>query len=824
MPDAARQPGGVETANTPPADVRPSRSLIWSVAMISAAALGVEILLMRLFSIIQWHYFAYMMISVALLGYATSGVLLAIRAPIAGGAWARAYCGSSFGFALAAPGAFLIAERVPFNPLEILWDPWQWVALLVLYLTLALPFFFAANCVCLALSRYRVHQPEIYGADLLGAGIGALSVIGLMWELPPQACLAAAGIAGLVAACLGAVNEQGLPGRPLVSAAAATAAVIVATAAAPIGMSPYKPLARTLEMSGAEVLAERHGPLGILTVVRSDRAPFRHAPGLSLGSRAEPPAQLAVFADGDSMSAITRRDGGAGSLEFLRDLPSALPYHLLKRPSVLVLGAGGGMDVLKALVHDARSVVAVELNRQYVDLLRGPFAQFAGGLYDDPRVHVVVAEGRGFVTAGAARHDLIEIGLMDAFNAAAAGLHALAESHLYTVEALGEYLRHLTPAGVLSISRWSQLPPRDDLKLFATAVAALKGQGIDDPGRHLVWIRGWNVSTLLVAATPLDAGRIGAVREFCARRGFDTAWYPGMRPEEANRHSVWPQPYDHQGATALLGGTAEEFLTDYKFNVRPATDDRPYFFHFFKWRLFPEALLLRATGGIALLDLGYFVLIAALAQAVLAGGMLIALPLAIWGRRAGAVATPSLRARVLLYFGAIGLGFMSIEVAFIQKLILHLHHPLYAVAVVLTGFLIFAGLGSRRARSGGRRSPMARVAAIIAVLAAAYLVAIPLLFEAAAAAPDAMRIALALLVIAPLAYFMGQPFPLGLAALAGETGALTPWAFAINGCASVIGAMLATLLMIHLGIAAVVFLALFCYGLAAMTFPAGCHR
>jgi spermidine synthase len=806
-----------------------------AVALISAAALAHEILLMRLFSISLWHHFAYMIISLALLGYAASGALLTAAHGAVQRRFALLFSAAAAGFGACAVGSFMLAQRVRFNPLEILWDPRHAFYLLAIYLLLALPFVCAGACICMTFSRWRGMPSRIYSADILGAGAGSLCIVALLYMLAPQDALKAIGALGPVAACV-AWLECGGPRRwpALLPLALAIAAWLLPSAWVEPVMSPYKQLSQTLRIPGTRVAEQRFSPLGTVSVVESPRIPLRHAPGLSLNASAEPPPQLAVFVDGEGLSALTRFDGRLESLAYLDQVTSALPYHVLRHPRVLVLGAGAGTDVLQALYHGASQIDAVELNPQVVDLVRRRFADYAGGLYSDEAdsaagragspVRVHVAEARGFVAASTQRHDLIQVALLDSFSASSAGLHALSENYLYTVEALQDALAHLEPGGLLAITRWVSLPPRDALKLFAAAVTALQRSGVSDPASRIALVRSWQTSTMLVRNGAFGADDIAAIKAFCAERWFDVAFYPGMPPQEANRYNVVERPDLYDGATALLGPGREEFLRDYKFDVSAATDDKPHFFHFFKWRSLPELLSLKEQGGLPLLEWGYPVLVATLAQSVLASLLLIAAPVA-WvtrrgrGRHERRPVTAS-RLRVLVYFMAIGFAFMFIEIAFIQKFVLFLSHPLYAVAVVLFAFLLFAGIGSavsRRLTAG--EFPIAIVVLAITLSAALCLTVLPWLFQHAMRLPDAARIAISAALIAPLAFFMGTPFPTGLATVEAGDPWLVPWAWAINGCASVIGAVLATLLAIHLGFTAVVVAALLLYGVAAGARP-----
>ncbi len=795
-----------------------------AISVLSAAALGYEILLMRLFSIIQWHHFAYMIISLALLGIGASGAALSLARAWLVARFAAAFPASAALFGVSAVAAFALAQRVPFNPLEIAWDARQLGSLVAIYLLLAVPFVFAGGCVGMALARFAERIARLYRFDLMGAGVGALGVVAVLFALPPADCLRLIGALGFAAAalaCLDAAIGRRATAGVLAAAGVALALAVPAEWLAP-RPSPYKGLSQALRVPGAEVIDERSSPLGLLSVLRSPEVPLRHAPGLSLNAVAGPPEQVGVFTDGDALTAITRFDGDFAPLAYLDQQLAALPYHLLERPRALVLGAGGGAGVLRALYHGARSVDAVEINPQMAALVGRDLGEFAGGIYgrDDVRVHL--AEARAFVAARRDTYDLIELSLLAGSGGDAAGVQSLKASTIYTVEALDSFLARLAPGGLLAITAGMQLPPRGALKLFATAVAALGRRGVAEPGARLALVRSWDAATLLVKNGPLSGADAAAIRAFADKRGFDLAWLPGMARDEANRYNVLAGPLLFDGAKALLGDDAEAFVDSYKFHIAPATDDRPHFFRFFKWSALPELLTLRGRGGNALIEWGYLIVVATLAQAAVASVVLIVLPLLRLERGTAARKGIGGGARVVVYFFALGLAFLFVEIAFIQRFTLFLGHPLYAAAVVLSAFLVFAGLGSgASAHLDAARLPLAPVAVAvvgIAIVALAYLVVLPPLFAALAPAPDAVKIALSAVLIAPLAFCMGMPFPLGLARLATDAPGWIPWAWAINGCASVVSAVLATLLAIHLGFTAVVALAVVLYAVAAVAF------
>ncbi|MGI9294462.1 MAG: SAM-dependent methyltransferase, partial [Pseudomonadales bacterium] len=540
-------------------------------------------------------------------------------------------------------------------------------------------------------------------------------------------------------------------------------------------------------------------------------------PGLSLNATAEIPEQRAVFTDGDAHTSI---DAGAeaGSFGYLDSLTSALPYHLANPQRVAVLGAGGGALVRQALYHNTASITAVELNPQMVDLVQNDYRDFSGGIYGLNSVDVRIEDARGFFSGKPPSFDLIEIELIDSFAASSAGLLALNASYLYTVEAFSEYFANLNDGGYLAISRWVKLPPRDTLKLFATAIEMLRSSSVSTPATHLLMIRGWQTSTVLVKNGHFTEQEIAAARRFCDTHSFDLVFYADMPETLANRYNVLSDPVHYRAAQALTGHSPRVYLDDYKFNINPATDDRPYFFYFFKWQSLPEILSLVGQGGVPLLESGYLILIATLIQAVFVSAALVLLPL--WKRMRHANVH---RRRMTWYFCALGFAFFFVEIAFIQKFLLFLHHPVMSVASILGGFLIFAGMGSYMAGrwhvQRNEHNIILAAAVSIVTIGLLYVILLPtVVFEPLASANLPTKLAVSVLLTGILAIPMGMPFPLGIARLGERAPNLVPTAWAINGCASVISAVLATVLAIHFGFTVVLLLAFALYLSAAIAF------
>lgn len=799
-----------------------------TVFFTSAAALALEVLLMRLLSITQWHHFAYLIISLAMLGYGAAGTFTTIALERFRHRSQSLLVGNGLLFSMALVLTFATVQRIPLNPLEILWDGKQTLYLVQVYLVLSLPFLFAANCIILVVVRLKDRIHQVYLLDLLGAGTGASGIILLLTVLSPQSCLRVLSAFGFFAAASAVLNERSR--KSFFLAAILFGSGCLLPFAWPDAwleprISEYKGLSMALRVPGARVIEERFSPLSYLAVVESPTIPFRHAPGMSLNCSLGPPPQLGVFTDGDAMSPITRHDGRMESLAWLDCLTSALPYHLLQRPKVLILGAGGGMDVLMAEYHRAGSVDAVELDQRTVDLVRRTFGEYAGRIFDRQTVRVHVAEARGFVARATGLYDLIQLSLLDSFSTSLTGASALNETYLYTIEGFQEYLRHLKPGGLLSITRWIKFPPRESLKLFATAAAAMEASGLGKPENCLALIRSWDTTTLLVKNGAFSSRQTEQIRTFCETRSFDVDYSPGLPRSAANRYNIAEEPYIYDGARALLGDQREDFIRDYKFNIAPATDDRPYFFHFIKWRSIPEILSLKRQGGLSLMEWTFPTVVLTLLQAFLASLVWVLLPLRFLGPMPG---SRSLQSRICVYFVCLGLAFMFVEIAFIQKFILFLSHPVYAVAVVLSAFLVFAGLGSSLSKRLGRLTekwcpsrpglPVGVCVLGIILISVLYAWGLPSIFKYFMFLEDPGRVLLSLLLIGPPALLMGMPFPLGLAQVAETAEDLIPWSWGVNGCASVTGAVLAAILAVHLGFQMVITLALILYASALAAF------
>jgi len=575
-----------------------------------------------------------------------------------------------------------------------------------------------------------------------------------------------------------------------------------------IRLSPYKGLSYALQYPAAEIVFSRWNAFSRIDVVRSGG--IHSAPGLSLAYLGSPPPQLGLFTDGENLSPITATDRDKAELgEFIGYLPTSLCYRLLPGAEVLVIEPKGGLDILTALENGAASVVAVESNPLIIEAVRDSFGDLAGGIYRDARVRVIAEDGRSHVRRTGQKYDLIQLSLADSYRPVTSGAYSLSESYLYTQEAFVDYLAHLNEGGLLVVSRWLQLPPSEELRVGALAVAALERNGVTHPEKRLVVIRSMRTALLLVKNGEFSPEEIEAVRGFCQENKFDLVYYPGIQPDEANRYNVLPEPSYYRAFQDLLFAkdrARSHFYADYAFDVSPPRDDRPFFFHFFKWSQTPAILQTFGQTWQPFGGSGYFVLVALLVLALLASAVLILVPLLFQHRlpaaplppdkEAGKVdlqsTTSEFRRRVFLYFALLGLGYLFVEIPLMQRFILFVGHPIYAFATTLFALLLFSGLGSMT----GPRLPLLKMLILLSVAILLYPLLLPHLFQLLLGQSFALRLLTSVVSLAPLGFLMGIPFPAGIALLDRLAPDLIPWAWGINGCLSVLASILSTMLAI----------------------------
>lgn len=778
-----------------------------AVAFLSAGTLAYEILLVRAFAIEHFHHFAYMAIGVAMLGFGVSGTLLAVVRSLPEERAARWFPRSAILAAVSLLVSPTLIHRIPLDATQIAVAAEQLPRLAAVYVLAALPFALGAAAILLALTLEARHPGRLYGASFLGSGAGGIVALGALWLAFPERALAVpAVVAGLggVAAYLERSTRQ---------AGAATAFVVIAALGVfqppwRFHITPYKELPQVEAFPDARRIVERASPVGWVVAVTAPA--FRFAPGLSLTYRGAFPPQTALFVDGQIAGAAARWAPDTATVAMLDWLPSAAPYAVALPEKVLVLGSGGGTDVWNAVSHGATSITAVELQPDLVHLSTDLATVPPAWALADIRWHV--GEARTFVARTAARFDLIALAQGGGFGLATAGVHALNEDFLHTIDAYRGYLALLRDDGMLAITIWLETPPRESIRTILTVGEALRASGDGSVGNALVVVRSWGTATVLAKPSGFTDEDVAGLRVWSNERQFDIDWHPGLVQPEA-RYNLIDDPALFRAAAATAGGsqTTDRFLADYPFAVGPVTDSRPYPHHFLSARSLGTFLSTEQGDWLPFAEWGYLALVATLAQSALLATLLMLLPAIVRGGIGRG------HVRLLLFFTAIGLAYLTAEIAAIQQLGLLLGHPVYAVAVVLTAMLVFSGFGSiwsdRLEPRWGRVVGLALAGGFVGY--AFLLLGVVHWFQSA---PLPARAIIAFIVLAPPAFLMGFLFPLGLR-IFGDRPTKVAWAWAANGFASVVAAPLAALLALEMGSAALFLLAAAAYGSASLTLP-----
>ncbi len=777
-----------------------------AVAVVSMAVIGLELALRRALSLRFWHHFAYMVISVALLGFGASGTALTLLREKILPRWRTWLWCLALLFSLSMLLAPRAAQQVPLDVHFLAWNLSQVGNVLAVEALMFVPFFLAGAVIGIALMDRPENIAGHYAANLVGSGLGAVLTVLAMQVLSTAGLFTA--LAGL-----GFVGAAGLvPWRrasPALTSAGAAVAILLLCWLAPWEptLSQYKMLSYFKDLEGTKIIHQTEGPLGRVDVVEGPAV--RHAPGLKLGCSAPP--HVVLVTDGDQLSSVfdcPKREDWA----FMDQTTRTAPYHLFSRPRSLIIGAGGGADIGLALYHRSSETVALEMNPQIIAAMTGPLRHRGGSIYLKPSVTIINRQARGYLAATDREFDVIQVPPVGAFAASGAGLYATQECYLYTVESFHRMLEHLSGDGVLCITRWALPPPRTELRALDTAAAALRELGLD-PAAHLAMIRNWATATVLAFNRPVTAEQAATLQNVCEQRHFDICYLPRAGDPKVNYFHQLPRPYYHEAAIALLSRERDAFLEGYLFDVRATTDDRPYFFHTLRWQLLP--VLAEQVGGRtpAFLELGYLMSVAALAQGVLGAVVLILLPLLA---RVRSLLSSRRKAAVFGYFLLLGLSFMLLEMGFLQKFILYLAHPIYSAAGVIGGFLVFSGLGSYCSRLWRARPKriITLAAAAIVLLSLAYFFLLDDWLALTLGRAMPLRFAVACVTVAPLAFAMGHMFPAGLRQVSANQPPLVPWAWGVNGFASVAATVGTPLLATEAGFGHVIFLAVLCYAVA----------
>lgn len=775
-----------------------AKQLGWPLLLTTLSALVLELSLTRLFSVVLYYHYAFLVISIALLGLASGGLLARLLPRDLEEAkyrtWMAAGClGASLLLLpclhfILGTNISLLSSREHFHRLSLL------------YLLCMLPFMASGVVVASVMVAGSRRIARLYFFDLIGAALGCLLFVPLMRALGGPNTVLAAGVLWAIAA---RVWARGSHSRRLVRASSGAAVSLVAL-----------------------IVANWNG--GLIDVRYTRGMPLKN----EVFAKWNTFSRVSVYQDERGERWI-ELDGGAGTWLSNTDLEGEAGQKLRetlgqtgpevafwmsegREPEALVIGSGGGYDLVRALAAGSKNVTAVEINPIITDdIMRGEFEDYSRGIYKRPEVTVYNEDGRTYLRRTSEHYDVIQLSQVDTWASSASGAYALTENYLYTVEALESYLNHLKRAGIVSISRWEFPEPRETLRLTAIALEALERQGVRDAALHIIVLlervtHEWpKMGTVIAGKTPFSKAQVEALQEHVnAHPPLELAYAPHLALDDG-------RPYGRPFQDLILSNDRASFARSYPFDISPVFDDRPFFFYLYRWSRLADSLFSVDLAGDAVNASAQRLLLSLLSLSILAVAAFLFGPLMISRRR-----FPSGRGSLppLLYCLLVGLAFILVEIALIQRLVIYLGQPALSLTVVIFAVLLSSSLGSRLSDLfGNKRLLLAGRTAIagIALMLLLHLFGLPHIIDATQGATVATKIGVAGISILPLGLCMGVPFPSGLRLIAERRKDSLEWAWSVNAASTVLGSVFAILLSMQLGIAATMMIGAASYGAAA---------
>ncbi len=783
---------------------RAGKPAFLGIFFVSLATLIYEILLTRIFSVTMWFHFAFVAVSIAMFGM-TVGAILVYLYPryFPEHKLLQRLTQASMMFGVTVLLSFLAHLHIPFVT-DVSFKNLFFIGLT--YSVISVPFIFSGICICLILTRYPKDVGRLYAADLAGAAIGCVLLIVVLSVTDASSAVFFTATLASLAGVFFASSDRGAFFKRAVAVAAILAVAYFAHAS--ISAFTGSPIFRLKLIKGSvesKPLYEKWNSFSRVTVTEDPNGPAAFGWGLSsVHANDLAPKELWLRMDSGAATPITEFSGDLSQHQYLKYDITNMVHYIRPDANVLVVGIGGGRDILSALVFDQRSVTGVEINQAIIDTVNGPmFGDFSGHLDLNPKVRMINDEARSFVARSREKFDIIQVSFIDTTAATAAGAFVFTENSLYTTEAWKAFVQHLTPDGILSFSRWYYLDLSGEIyRMISIADNVLRSMGFEDPRKHLVCVRNireegiGEVGTLMLSLSPFTAEQLAELDRLSGEFNFEVMLSPLVSKDPV---------FDK-----LLGeGDKEEFLNKFPINIAAPTDDNPFFFSMVRpWDVLKESI----TGyKLATFNVkAIFVLAALLLIVTVLTLLCILVPLLMTAEKSSLRGTLPL----LFYFAMIGLGFMFIEISQMQRLSIFLGHPVYGLSVVLFTLLLASGVGSFMVGSGSvdtvDHQGKTRLFVLIGTLILIGLFT-PSLVRKFEVCGTPVRIMISMLVLTPMGITMGMAFPLGMRLAGKYSSSLTPWLWGINGATSVYASVLAVIVAISFGVSASYWTGLVCY-------------
>ncbi len=794
-----------------------------AVFLLSLSSLAFEILLTRVFSICQWNHLSFMVISIALFGFAASGTFLSILETRTKGLGKQFSSRSSVTisitlYSITTIASFTILNRIPLDYFRLPLEPIQMLYLLIVFIFLAFPFFFTGLVISVAYSFIPEKTGQIYFASMAGSACGAiipplfLSLLGegrliiLVALIPLIPALPGIFGKGSDMAESYARKERFLRLKKMLIPATSLGILFVAIllvvlssgSMVKVKPSQYKALSQALLFPDTRIVETVDSMRGRIDTIKSPY--IRFAPGLSLKHTEALPGQSALFTDGDDQFVVYKLLPQNDNRFSGYTLPFA-GYLLVPNPEdVLLIQHGGGLAIPCAINSGAKKITIVAQNPGIARIIKSHY-----------NIPVVNQNSRAYLAQIDKRFQIIQV---ENWGASLPGSAALNQEHLFTTEAFEEYFNHLTETGVIIISRKLLLPPSDSVRLWATAYETLRSLGIESPEYHIAMLRDWGVFTLIVSKEPIRNTTV--IKKFARNQNFDIVYLQGITQETANRFNIFDEPYHfiaiNRLAHAYLSGNEKGFYKDYILDVVPQSDSRPFPGRFLKWSRLKD--LYKSTGSrpYYLLMSGEIVVAVVFLEALVVAVILLVLPLL-------AIPKKGEKASIyhIVYFLSVGAGFIFVELFFIKKFTLLFGDPVVSFTVVLCGILVFSGVGGYYSQRVGGRGLRNILIFLTAVLILTFF-ALDIFTYSVLRLPGIVQYILAFIVLFPCGFMMGFPFPIGMQYLL-QSPVQRAYAWTANGCASVLTSIIAAQIALSMGVPLIMACASFAYLLALF-----CHK
>lgn len=778
--------------------------LSFSVSLLSAAIIAFQLSLIQILSITQWYHFAYMVISVALLGFGAAGTVLSLSKKFFIERAEKILPGlmTLSGLAMALSVSIAQAESIRFDSYLLFADYSNLWKLIATYLLFLIPFFLGALAIGTIFIKHVDKIGVLYFANMLGSGLGGLAAVFLMWIFFPEKLPAVIAAIAFAAGVVIVPKEQRNVFTFIVMVTVAVLVFMYMTPAK-LQLSEYKSLSKTLNLPDSKITLKESSPYGLLDIVSTPY--LRYAPGLSIRYPGVVSVENAAFNNGEWFGPLI--SGKDDSLNYLLFTTDNLGYITGDRKSILILGAGTGRQVRTAILNDADRITSVEQNKALTNLLEGKLASKVGFMLNDKSVHPQNISPRTFLLSTQQKFDLISLPMIDAFGGSS-GMYALQEQYLLTVESFNEMLNALIRNGVVSVSTYIDYPYRNPIKILATFAEVFEKRKIENPKEYITAIKNWNTITFLVKKDPLTVSEIDSIRSFCDRMNFDPVLLPVISDTERERFNKLQDKSIYSMFDRILHSKEERknLYDEYPFNIKPATDNQPYFSQFLEWSTISLLADLFGSQSVPFFEVGYLLMYLTFIQISILAVILIIIPLFKLGFKSGG------KLKTLLYFSGLGIGYMLIEIILIQRFTLYFGNVIYAAALVVCLMLVSSGFGSLVSQKiTPKPYRIFLIASIIIISFIIYALFLSGWLRTTIGFSLTAKIILSFIWIAPPAFFMGMPFPLGLKLLSFSNESQIPWAWGINGVFSVVSAVLATIIAVELGFVWVMIFAIGAY-------------